>query len=336
MKHKKNQVYDFFLLKTWYTICKVIIKGMKSIELYTFGKTSLVYQGPLVPNQWPDQYIAIFNRAEFHSLQKSCGFGEQVVMDPAQIHYNKLETHYDYYLGTIVLPKEEFTREDETFSFLIKPGKIIFIDHKLIVSNILRQMTQENYWHEANMERFLYSFLDELTGDDIELLESLKKRVAHLEDNIGHGKNGTFNHDMISIRKRLLVLQNFYSLLIEITHGLATNENLCFHEDRLYLFKLFAERAERLRGNVQFIRDYSKEVREIYQSTLDLKQNNVIIVLTIITAVFTPPILIAGWYGMNFTSMPEITWRFGYIYVILLSIVVTYLFYRELKRRNFW
>ena len=308
---------------------------MISIELYTFGKTSLIDMGSVIPAQWPTSYIVITNHAEFHALQQSCGFAEQVVMDPAQIHYNKLETHYDYYLGTIVLPKDDFSRDEDSFSFYIKPGRIIFIDHKQIVSNILKQMIPENYWHEASMERFLYSFLDELTGDDTVLLESLEKKVARMEEDIGHGKNGNFNHDMISIRKRLLVLQNFYTQIIEISHGLASNENQCFHQDRLFLFRLFAERADRLRGNVQFIRDYSSEVREIYQSTLDLKQNNIITVLTIVTAVFTPPILIAGWYGMNFTTMPEITWKFGYFYVIVLSIVVTYLFYRELKRRKF-
>jgi magnesium transporter len=308
---------------------------MISIELYTFGKTSLIFQGTDNPEHWPTTYLAITNHSEFHSLQQSCGFGEQIVIDPAQIHYNKLETHYDYYFGAIVLPKDDFSHDEDSFSFFIKPGRIIFIDHKQIVSNILHQMTEENYWHEASMERFIYSFFDELTGDDTEVLETLEKKVAQMEEDIGHGKNGKFNHDMIRIRKRLLVLQNFYTQIIEISHGLASNENQCFHQDRLFLFRLFAERAERLRGNVQFIRDYSSEVREIYQSTLDLKQNNIITVLTIVTAVFTPPILIAGWYGMNFTTMPEITWEYGYLYVIVLSIAITYIFYRELKRRNF-
>lgn len=294
-----------------------------------------MYQGTAIPKQWPDSFIAVMSQNEFHTLQQFCGFADHIMIDPAQIHYNKLETHFDYYLGTIILPKEEFIQEDEKFSFLIKPGRIIFIDHKQIVSSIIQKMTLENYWHEVCMERFLYSFLDELTGDDIEVLESIKNRVARLEENMGKERNGQFNRDMISIRKRLLVLQNFYSLMIEISHELWENENQCFQENRLYLFKLFAERAERLRGDVQFIRDYSREVREMYQSTLDLKQNNIITVLTVVTAVFTPPILIAGWYGMNFTSMPEITWKFGYVYVIILSIVVTYLFYRELKRRNF-
>jgi len=319
----------------WYTYYKAVAKGMLTIELYTFGKTSLVFQGAIVPKEWPDQYLIITNQSEFHSLQKSLGFEDQIANDPAQIHYNKLETHRDYYLGTIVLPGEEFARGEETFSFFIKPGKIVFIDHKQIVSNILREMTPDNHWYEANIERFLYCFLDELTGDDIESLEVLEKRIVHLENNIAHGKNANFNHDMITVRKRLLVLQNFYTQIIEISHSLASNETHCFHEDRLFLFRLFAERADRLRTNVQFIRDYSREVREIYQSTLDLKQNNIITVLTIVTAIFTPPILIAGWYGMNFTSMPEITWKYGYFYVIILSITVTYIFYRELKRRNF-
>ena len=45
-------------------------------------------------------------------------------------------------------------------------------------------------------------------------------------------------------------------------------------------------------------------------------------VFTVITTVFLPLTLIAGWYGMNFAAIPELEWRYGYLYVILLSVFV--------------
>ena len=45
-------------------------------------------------------------------------------------------------------------------------------------------------------------------------------------------------------------------------------------------------------------------------------------VLTIITAIFMPLTLIAGWYGMNFYNMPELTAPYGYLTVIIISILI--------------
>jgi magnesium transporter len=45
-------------------------------------------------------------------------------------------------------------------------------------------------------------------------------------------------------------------------------------------------------------------------------------VFTVFTVVFLPPTLIAGWYGMNFAYMPELRWKYGYVFVICLSVTV--------------
>ena len=47
-----------------------------------------------------------------------------------------------------------------------------------------------------------------------------------------------------------------------------------------------------------------------------------------------PLTLITGWYGMNFTGMPELGWPHGYIYVIVLSVVVCALSFLILKRKS--
>lgn len=41
-----------------------------------------------------------------------------------------------------------------------------------------------------------------------------------------------------------------------------------------------------------------------------------------VTTIFFPLTIIVGWYGMNFRYMPELSWRYGYLYVGLLSVLV--------------
>ena len=51
-------------------------------------------------------------------------------------------------------------------------------------------------------------------------------------------------------------------------------------------------------------------------------QNRVMKLLTIVTTIFMPLTLIAGWYGMNFSGMHELDWVYGYPAIIALAAAV--------------
>ena len=63
-------------------------------------------------------------------------------------------------------------------------------------------------------------------------------------------------------------------------------------------------------------------VQEVYQSELGIRQNHIMKILTAVTTVCLPLNLIAGWYGMNFTHMPELEARYGYPLLIAISLGV--------------
>jgi magnesium transporter len=85
---------------------------------------------------------------------------------------------------------------------------------------------------------------------------------------------------------------------------------------------------ETLRTDVTSLNDYdaylSNKVQFLLDATLGLiniEQNNIIKVLTVVSVVGVPPTLIASWYGMNFKNIPEYDWSFGYQYVIVLALM---------------
>lgn len=74
-----------------------------------------------------------------------------------------------------------------------------------------------------------------------------------------------------------------------------------------------------MQGGRRHARFQHAKVRNIQQSlmtTLDLKQNQIIKVFTVVTAVFTPPTLIAAYYGQNFANMPELALPWGEWFVM--------------------
>ena len=81
-------------------------------------------------------------------------------------------------------------------------------------------------------------------------------------------------------------------------------------------------RVERLQNHVYLLRENVLQIRELYQSMQDARQNKIMVVITIVTTIFLPLTLITGWYGMNFVYMPELQWRYGYFAVIMISLII--------------
>lgn len=98
---------------------------------------------------------------------------------------------------------------------------------------------------------------------------------------------------------------------------------------------------ETLISDIQSIKEHAgfehDKVRYLQQSvmtSLNVKQNQVVKVFTIITAVFLPPTLIATFYGMNFAVMPELSWQWGFTATILLTLLAALLPLWYIKRKG--
>jgi len=81
----------------------------------------------------------------------------------------------------------------------------------------------------------------------------------------------------------------------------------------------------------------AQKVQFLLDATLgfiNLAQNDIIKLFSVLAVIFMPPTVIASIYGMNFKVMPELDWRFGYPMALLLMVcaaVVPYLFFRWKK-----
>lgn len=102
--------------------------------------------------------------------------------------------------------------------------------------------------------------------------------------------------------------------------------------------------TERLRilmrdiGSILQHTEFSFERLEYLQNTflglVNIEQNLVIKIFTVVTVIFMPPTLIASIYGMNFTFMPELKWKFGYPLAILLMLTSSLLFLWYFRRKR--
>jgi magnesium transporter len=96
-----------------------------------------------------------------------------------------------------------------------------------------------------------------------------------------------------------------------------------------------------LAGDVAGVKEHAafehEKVRYLQNAVtniLNIKQNQIVKVFTIITAVFLPPTLVGTFYGMNFAVMPELSWKHGFIYSMVLTLSAALLPLAYIKRKG--
>lgn len=92
--------------------------------------------------------------------------------------------------------------------------------------------------------------------------------------------------------------------------------------------------VEGVKEHAGFEHDKVRYLQQAIMTSLDVKQAQIVKVFTIITAVFLPPTLIASFYGMNFTHMPELDRPYGFTLTVLLTLVAAVIPLAYIKRRG--
>ena len=168
--------------------------------------------------------------------------------------------------------------------------------------------------------KLLYGFLEEITKGEDAAFDAIEKEIMSLEEALLLTGKRECVTEIIDLRKRLRVLKNYDEQLLRVLDQLIQNENHLFDEKTLRLFKMLYRHTERQFQNVLNLRESVAQVRESYEAEVDISLNMTMKFFTVVTTIFLPLTLVAGWYGMNF-DMPEYGWKYGYLFVIAVSFV---------------
>ena len=234
----------------------------------------------------------------------------------------KAVVNYDSLTGCFSIPDREHISSRHFFSFALDEKGIVLIDDTGYALSKIEAIQRSKKWRMPSLERFLYDFLEMISGKDLALVVKLEHQLIHTEEEILRSKGEDFPTELNQIRGDLIDLRVHYEQLIDFGQELEENENGFFQPENLRFFRLFTERVIRLQDTVSSLRDYVVQLRDLVQSELDVHQNKIMTLLTVVTSIFLPLTLIAGWYGMNFRYMPELEWKASYPVVILVSILI--------------
>ncbi len=286
--------------------------------------------------------IGIISLEELERCYQIFGFSYLTVAEcknDSQHLHGTLNSYFDYLFGIIlaVNPRQIIKLQDRLGLFIKNNLLLIVIIEDKDDSTQLKiqELLEHLNLTKITLERMIFVFLETFISEDNTLLEKIENDISDYEDMINALKlEKDFNYKITAIRKKLLILDNYYQQFVSIGEELDENTSDIFNEENLHYFRVFSSRAERLSNNTRMLQEYTVHVREAYHAQLEYDLNRIMKIFTVMTTIFLPLTLIVGWYGMNFTSMPELTWRYGYLYIIILSVIVAIIcliFFRKKK-----
>ena len=283
---------------------------------------------PVTPKDFknlPYQYVVTMKSAEWTRRKEKFDIGMDLDPDLQDTGSTRAEVNYDSVTGGFNIPaRENVPGENHAFSFSLDEKGIIFIDDEGFCNSIIRRIAGTKRLYNPCLERFLYDFLEQIIFHDREMLEGYDHTLDELEDRILDGNTEGVLEQIADIRNDLRDLKIHYTQLIDVCQEFEENENHFFKAENERYFHLVAQRIERLLEMLLTLVDFTIQLRDFCQSKIDEKQNRNLAFLTIISSIFMPLTLIAGWYGMNFKYMPELdkVWAYPLVFVVSVMIVV--------------
>lgn len=238
------------------------------------------------------------------------------------IQYCKIEKYKECIQGTMRIPKgNKGQLTIHNFGFYLTGSELYFVEESHFLMEHFNKMLEGDY-NNYSLRQILLALLEQLLTEDVLYLQKQEEHLSELEEELLKRVPDYFYEMIMKYRKRLNIFHSYYEQLINMCDVMQTSVNIQLMEEEKAEWQLFSNRAERLHDHVEMLREYLVQIRELYQSLIAVKQNQVMSILTVVTTIFLPLTLIVGWYGMNFPNMPEFGWKYAYLAVIIVSITV--------------
>src|SRR5207248_1756488 len=185
-------------------------------------------------------------------------------------------------------------------------------------------------------DRVAHTLLDSIVENYKPALDELSLEIGELEQQaLQHPARETLNK-ILQVKKEVLHLRQIIGPQREVLARFARGE---FKLIRAHLVPYYRDVYDALFHISELAQTYTDSLTGILQVYLNMSSNQtgeVVKLLTMITVISTPLMIVGTWYGMNFRNMPELKWHYGYESAIIITIVSTAATYWWFKKKHWF
>lgn len=164
--------------------------------------------------------------------------------------------------------------------------------------------------------------------EDLEDLEDQLLDIEHLKKNL-IGDIQEKRREMIRLRKMLIP---FKEQLVKLLHA----NNALISKDIIPYYKDVYDQTLYILQNIESCREILSSLVDLYLNNNDLKMNLIMKRLTVVATIFIPLTFLVGVWGMNFKFMPELSWRYGYLFSWIIMFIIGFYVVWYLKKKDWF
>ncbi|CAN5824868.1 magnesium/cobalt transporter CorA [soil metagenome] len=181
-----------------------------------------------------------------------------------------------------------------------------------------------------------YSLIDMIVDNFYLVMEKLGERVEGLEEDIIRNANTRSLAKINMLRKEMIVLKRSVSPVRELVNGILRSESLLIEEKTEKYFKDVYDHIIQANELADNYRDMIMNLQDLYLSNVNLKSNEVMKVMAVVTCLLAPATVIGGIFGMNFDKLPYIHHQNGFFIAAALMLLIPVIMIWIFKRRGWF
>lgn len=226
-------------------------------------------------------------------------------------------------INSYFLIANEEGAHNETVSFILQGNLLISIRYKEL--RAFEEFSKRFFYAPREFKNGYYIFsqlLDIRIDADADIIEKLSKDITRLRKHVFTD----YANDDEEILEKISSLED---LNMNIRENLTDKQRILtsFLKSNKYDVSLRSDVVIMLK-DIKSLIDYTEfnferldYLQNIFVGMLNIEQNKVIKIFTIVNVIFLPPTLIASIYGMNFKILPELQWEYGYLFSVVLMVI---------------
>lgn len=311
-----------------------------TITTHLYKKGSYRSEEGLVPEKEGEtRYIEICGLQDLEtivSVAKGFSISNLSLEDAFSTNQRIKLDEYDSYLSvTLRIPE---AREQQITLFLGSGWVLSIAEAKsAIFAPLFAQLSAPSSKLQGGSASMLLSSLIDAVVDQYLLrADELELATEELEELVITGPERTDASAIHHHKGEILRLRRMTSPLREILTALIRSNNELLDHTTVFLLRDVQDHALWLAEECEMLRETVSGIMEVYLSSLDMRMNSIMKVLTIISTIFIPLTFLTGLYGMNFIHIPFSSLQWGFYAILAGCVIVVIIMALYFRKKQWW
>ena len=213
----------------------------------------------------------------------------------------------------------------EQVSLIVGPHYLLsFQETEGDVFNSVRERIRKGRIHirKSGPDYLAYALIDAVVDHYFLILEKMGEKIEHFEEQLHLQPTPEILQATYDLKRELIYFRKQVWPIREVLNAWQKSESSIVQETNKVFIRDVYDHTMQVIDTIDSLRDIISGLMDLYLSTVSNKMNEVMKVLTIMATIFIPLTFVAGIYGMNFKYMPELEWKWSYLVLWILLIVI--------------